>query len=242
MPANTSKAWFLLKPHVAIWLTGWLAGALLLALQGYNQSFLTLNALHFPALDRLMPHFTHLGDGILPVSVFALLILHRDRGLVLSALMALIVASLLNAVLKDYFYWPRPPLVFGQEAIHYITVQQEQWLSFPSGHSLAAAVTGVFCALAFPQWRRWWSVLTAMMAMAVCYTRIYIGVHFLGDVLAGSAIGLLFAVAAMLKLPEWMNARFQRWSKRKNTIFNIVLYLTFLIIIFFDLKRLLSYY
>ncbi|WP_246266624.1 phosphatase PAP2 family protein [Nonomuraea typhae] len=59
--------------------------------------------------------------------------------------------------------------------------------SFPSGHSAAAAAFATAVAMEAP---RRVSVPVGVVAGAVCFSRVYTGVHYPGDVLAGAAIGV----------------------------------------------------
>ncbi|MDX6424392.1 MAG: hypothetical protein QOI67_1863 [Gaiellaceae bacterium] len=94
-------------------------------------------------------------------------------------------AEVVNGALKLAFHRPRPELAF----LHLETY------SFPSGHS--TAVTAVFGALAFLLWpaTRTPRRRVALVAAAVClialvgFSRLYLGVHYLSDVLGGFALG-----------------------------------------------------
>jgi undecaprenyl-diphosphatase len=94
-------------------------------------------------------------------------------------------AEVVNGVLKLAFHRPRPELAF----LHLETY------SFPSGHS--TAVTAAFGALAFLLWPAMRSPRrrVALVAAAVClialvgFSRLYLGVHYLSDVLGGFALG-----------------------------------------------------
>lgn len=93
-------------------------------------------------------------------------------------------------------------LGMGREGPHYASVigSNEMWLTgdiFPSGHTANAVVTwGILAYLATtPRARRLLSVLAAVFALSVGATTVYLGTHWVSDVLLGWAAGLLVLLA-----------------------------------------------
>lgn len=103
--------------------------------------------------------------------------------------MAAALASLLVALLKELFDRTRP--AFADPAVEALVPTPDS-PSFPSGHAAtafaAAAVVGAF----YPRLR--WPVFG--LAALVGLSRIYLGVHFWLDVIAGAAIGIAIGLAA----------------------------------------------
>lgn len=104
-------------------------------------------------------------------------------------LLAVVPAGmLLNVALKHLFARPRPVL---PEPLVQITT-----FSFPSGHAVASTVFyGMLCMLLFAHTRsRARRVLAlgiaAAMVLLVTFSRVYLGAHYLSDVVAGAAEGL----------------------------------------------------
>jgi undecaprenyl-diphosphatase len=103
---------------------------------------------------------------------------------------------LLAAVSKDIFRRERPDLVAHGSLV--------ETTSFPSGHSLMAAVVyltlGVLIARSLPQRRLKAYVLcaAALLAILVGISRVYMGVHWPTDVLAGWIVGAAWAVLCLL--------------------------------------------
>ncbi|WP_432020054.1 phosphatase PAP2 family protein [Streptomyces sp. 1222.5] len=93
-------------------------------------------------------------------------------------------------------------LGMGRLGPHYATTigSNEMGLGgdiFPSGHTANAVVTwGILAYLASsPRARRWLSALSAVTSLGVGLTTVYLGTHWLSDVLLGWAAGLLILLA-----------------------------------------------
>jgi undecaprenyl-diphosphatase len=95
----------------------------------------------------------------------------------------------LNALLKEIIDRPRPALweLRGQHA----------WASFPSGHAIASVSVLLTVALLLRQERGWrWPLWVAtILLLFSLYSRLYLGVHWPTDVLAGVAVGLIWLIA-----------------------------------------------
>lgn len=146
-------------------------------------------------LERAVADLSALGSGaiisVIVVITVALLLLVRRRLLAYLFAGASLGAWGIMALLKEVFGRPRPDIITpsGMAAGH----------SFPSGHALIA--TAVFVLLGMllsrvlePKRLRWSVILiAAVLALLVGLTRVYLGVHFPTDVLAGWTAGLAWA-------------------------------------------------
>ncbi|MFJ9965374.1 bifunctional phosphatase PAP2/diacylglycerol kinase family protein [Streptomyces avermitilis] len=98
---------------------------------------------------------------------------------------SLALASLtVNTVAKWATRRPRPLLDLVPQIRH--LTRQPHTTSFPSGHSASAAAFATGVALESTGY----GALVAPLAAAVAFSRVYVGVHYPGDVLAGMAIGV----------------------------------------------------
>lgn len=123
------------------------------------------------------------------------LLWRAQRGLALLVALAVLAAALLQQLLKAAVDRPRPAWRHPVDTAHYA--------SMPSGHAMTAAV--VCGLLGWLVWSR--STRPALRAAAVCAagvsvvgvscTRIYLGVHWLTDVVAGTLLGLAVAAFAV---------------------------------------------
>lgn len=117
------------------------------------------------------------------------------RRAALRGLGSLALASFtVNTLVKWSARRPRP-LLEGVPSIRRLA-RQPHTTSFPSGHSASAAAFATAVALESTRY----GALVAPVAAAVAFSRVYVGVHYPGDVLAGVAIG---ASAAALTCRWW---------------------------------------
>ena len=69
---------------------------------------------------------------------------------------------------------------------------------FPSGHAFISVVVYGGLLWAFDLVRKWWALLgVALLVVAISLSRVVVGVHYLGDVLVGAPLGLLFLFAVI---------------------------------------------
>ncbi|GAA4742133.1 hypothetical protein GCM10023328_24210 [Modestobacter marinus] len=101
-----------------------------------------------------------------------------------------VTSALVNAVVKRLFRRVRPDLVTAstERALR----RAPHTSSFPSGHSASAAAFATGVALESPAA----GALIAPLALGVGYSRVHVGVHYPGDVLAGMALGCGVALAS----------------------------------------------
>jgi membrane-associated phospholipid phosphatase len=108
----------------------------------------------------------------------------------LAATASFFVASGMNAVIKDLVDRHRPPLSMDLEAL----VGLPGSPSFPSGHAMSAFAVAAAIAVLAPRTR--WAVLG--VAAVIGFSRVYLGVHYWIDVLAGAALGIAIGVGTAM--------------------------------------------
>ncbi len=147
--------------------------------------FRLINDHHNAVGDVLFGIVSGLGDGLVVALLCTLLMLFRLRPGV-AALAAFAVSGLIAQLLKRMFDMPRPPAVLAN--VHVLGDRLTAH-SFPSGHATSC---GVMVLLAFLIWKRsdWRAWAMSCLFLLAAYGRIYGGVHFPLDVIAGLAIGM----------------------------------------------------
>ena len=76
--------------------------------------------------------------------------------------------------------------------------------SFPSGHAARAAMLAVLALVVGPAWL---GVVLVIWGLLVSFARVWMGVHYLSDIIAGILLGVL-AGFVVLQLAPWLNATF----------------------------------
>jgi hypothetical protein len=151
------------------------------AMQWGVQLILAIQQQRTPMLDEFFRAVTTLGGmGHLFVVPFVIWCLSYRAGS--RMLVTLLLSVFVNFALKDIFAQPRP---FELEPR--IGPDRELGFGIPSGHAQHTLIEWSLIAA----WvaRRWFTVLAVLLFVLIGFSRVYLGVHFPTDVLAGWAIG-----------------------------------------------------
>lgn len=173
---------------------------------------------HTPLLTSAAVELTYLGTGtvvLMVVGVAALFLWHTEHKHSARLLLAAVAGNiLLNGALKLVFHRPRPE-VFAWETIAVSS-------SFPSGHAMSATVCygTVAYLVARLQKHHWSRALTltgaVILIFLICVTRLYLGVHYPSDVLAGMLVGLAWAAFCMATLEA--SLAIARWRSPQDVV------------------------
>jgi len=195
----------------ALLLFAWLANEVL---QGATLRFdnTVRDAVHSwasPPLTAAMRAITQFGSPEFLILVSVVLVwrlarTRRKRAVIVLAVGA-IGAELLNLLLKELFHRQRPEAFFGDiEPLSY---------SFPSGHSissccfygLAAAI--VTARMQSPARKALVWAGAALVVGLIGFSRIYLGVHYPSDVIAGYAAAIVWVAALRAGYGAWLRRR-----------------------------------
>jgi len=146
-----------------------------------------------PGLTALMRFVTNLGDWQVVMTATLLLFCYlwyrRDNTHILVALVTMVGAGILDASMKLAFHRTRPDPFF---------IPKPSTYSFPSGHALISLcfyglVAGTLAHDMPAKWQRvlTWSAASLLVVM-IGLSRVYLGVHWPSDVIAGYAAALIW--------------------------------------------------
>jgi membrane-associated phospholipid phosphatase len=164
-----------------------------------------------PVLDKIMISVTDVGFGVtygIIVAITFLLLTYYRRWREIGGLgICLAGGAALNFWLKYLFHRSRPDL---------FRVVQEIGYSFPSGHVIASmcfyGMAAFLIMRTISSWRGRLTVMTlaAILIIAIGISRIYLGVHYPTDVLAGLAVGSMWVAFCISLLVWWEKERLQK--------------------------------
>lgn len=161
-----------------------------------------------PQVQETARDVTSLGSttilGLVTAITVVFLALDGKRHMAYFALASVVGGTLLSTLLKDVFQRPRPDIV-----PHLAYASNS---SFPSGHSMMSAVTYLTLGalLARSHERRavkiFFLTLAAVLGFIVGVSRVYLGVHWPTDVLAGWTAGAVWALLCWV-IARWLQSR-----------------------------------
>jgi membrane protein DedA with SNARE-associated domain/membrane-associated phospholipid phosphatase len=184
-------------------------------MHGLNQLvFHALQALHNPPFDHAMVFITGMGDiwlltGLVILTAVYLFITKQHLAL-WHWLAAFIFPLLLVELLKQFYALPRPP-----------GIEMLQGYAYPSGHATLATATYGFLAILLardvrPAYRLAIYIFASLLILLIAFSRLYLGAHWLTDVIGGMLLGL--AWAALLGIAYRRHASAQ-YFKRTDLAF-----------------------
>jgi membrane-associated phospholipid phosphatase len=164
----------------------------------FDRSFLLwLHQFANPQLDRVMLFFTSLGDPPTVVTIFLMtivwLVLKRHYTDGIRFAIACAGGIVINQEMKLFFAKPRPEL--------WPRLITDMTFSFPSGHAVGSMIIYGFMAhiLAkeLQQYKLYIYAIAITIIIATGLSRLYLGVHYPTDIIAGYGVGILWLTTCL---------------------------------------------
>ncbi|NOT76522.1 MAG: phosphatase PAP2 family protein [Cyclobacteriaceae bacterium] len=181
-----------------------------------QQLLLFLNQFHTDWLDPVVLLVTRT-DFWLPLYAFLIFLIfknYKKEGwlvLVGVAVTILLADRITAGVMKPYFHRLRPSNEPGLQGIlHLVDNYRGGLYGFASSHAANTTGVALFCFLLFRDKYKWIGLLF-LWAFVMTYTRIYLGVHYPGDIITGAAVGLLSGYAGYHSY-RWLTTKVQKKS------------------------------
>lgn len=173
------------------------------------EGYLLMNPYHRKPADYIFMALTILGDGWFIVLVGVVCFLLKRRFLSLMIITSYLASGLVAQIIKNILDAPRPAKFLQGTGYPYFIdgYTLSNYSSFPSGHTTSAFALATIFALYVKN--KNYGILFLLLAAVAGYSRIYLGQHFMEDVLAGSSIG----VATALVCAVFLTAFFQKITK-----------------------------
>jgi undecaprenyl-diphosphatase len=140
------------------------------------------------------------------VIALVLCAVYRRWGVFALTVIAVALSDWSATGLKALIDRPRPPVRYPEPKT---LVPVPHDASFPSGHAATSFAAATMLSFAFPRLTPFLYVLAAVVA----FSRVYVGVHYPLDVIAGAALGALIAMGLRLVVQQRLNRAVSRPSK-----------------------------
>ena len=160
-----------------------------------------------PIFDFIMPLF-HYEKYFIPLLIISwMLAIFYDKPnrwkLICIIPITILFVDQTGLFIKNYVLRPRPWAILDSTIIHHLVNPSGANQSFPSNHAANSAAIATIFSLIYYNTR----IILWALAIAVMFSRIYIGVHYPIDVISGCIIGIFYGLL-FVKGWEYLNAKY----------------------------------
>jgi membrane-associated phospholipid phosphatase len=169
-----------------------MVGLISLLLLPKGEVVLSLDAHSTKGLDIFFLIITKAGEITGASVLFVILVFLAEKKYRIIFPLSVILMLFISQGLKHFVYADEHRPNYTYKSLHYIDgLERHSNNSFPSGHTTAAFTYFTLLALAFN--KRYIQVLAPLVAALVGLSRVYLGQHYLHDVVAGAILGTVIA-------------------------------------------------
>ena len=140
-----------------------------------------------------------------------------DRKIFSTFTLFVFISALINSFLKDLFQDPRPESI---ERIDPFLISLDPSYGFPSGHAQLAVVIWGFILLRSKN--NFIKILCLFLIASISFSRIYLGVHDIADVISG----IIFGIVSLLLLEQLLSNK-GGWLRELNKTWHFLIYFIF---------------
>lgn len=167
-----------------------------------------------PVLTGIVKGITHLGDPAVVIAFCLLLFVPSKarRTIALPVSITVIISGILNIVLKSLFKRERPDI---------LRLINETSYSFPSGHAMINAslytmlILLIFLFIKNRPCKIGLSAVCIALTTAIGFSRVYLGVHYAGDILGGWLIGFALSLFIYFMWSKYLFTNKKSIAKKK---------------------------
>ena len=174
-----------------------------------------VNSIRGPNLTILFQYITWLGYKDFLFLFVPFCYWFFDRKIFSTFTLFVFISALINSFLKDLFQDPRPESI---EIIDPFLMSLDPSYGFPSGHAQLAVVIWGFILLRSKN--NFIKILCLFLIASISFSRIYLGVHDIADVISG----IIFGIVSIVLLEQLLSDR-GKWLRELNKTWHFFIYL-----------------
>ena len=182
----------------------------------------SLQLIRTPFLDKLFLFCNYFDTPVFPLIVIPIIWFAISWKWGSRIMYLLIINNFINGIVKSIFAQPRPIDIDPSVGLLFL-----KSYGFPSGAAQAAMIYSGLMIFYFKN-KKWAWILSIVLIFFVSLSRIYLGVHFISDVLGGLVLGYLIVLLFYIALPK-IEKELSKKSYFKlfviNFIFSVILFI-----------------
>ncbi len=141
-------------------------------------------------LNTVFEYVTMLGEETLMILALAILYFAVNKKFAQKVFYVVVTSMSVNGIVKSIAKVPRP---FSTGEITCVRKSTATGYSFPSGHTQTFSTSIMALGYAFK--KVWFYIISILLIALVAFSRMYLGAHYLSDVVVGATLGIFLAIS-----------------------------------------------